>query len=298
MANINANEERGGLLDRIYQEAQKQPMLSREKEAGLSRRWREEGDHEAKAELTASHMRLVNKISRWYSKYGVSQIDLIQEGNIALMKAAEGFSLEKGARFSTYAEWWIKGVMRDYVMRNSSLVYGGSSDAKKNLFFNMRKLEDKIAHIDADAVGKSREELIAEVVGTSTKNVVAMIRTLGGDSSLNAPVGYGNDDDAQGEWLDYLADNSANQEEGLIHKQEGALRSSFVQAAMAKLNDRERDIFQQRRLSEDKVMLKDLAKVYGMSRERIRQIEVIAFEKVSKSVKASYSKRLAGGPQI
>jgi RNA polymerase sigma-32 factor len=261
---------------------QRFPMLEPHEEYMLAKRWREHGDHEAAHKLVTSHLRLVGKIARGYSGYGLPISDVISEGNVGLMQAVRRFKPEKGFRFATYAVWWIRAAIQEYILRSWSLVKMGTTGNQKKLFFNLRKAKSKIFALDEGDLRPDQVQLIAKRLGVTKQDVVDMNRRLGGDASLNAPI---REDSHPGEWQDWLVDQSASQETTLAARDEYAYRRKTLASALCVLNDRERRIFEARRLAEDPIKLADLASEFGVSPERVRQIDVSSFEKVQKAVK-------------
>ena len=271
-----------GGTTRYLEEIRRFPMLEAEEESALARRWREHGDADAAHELVTSHLRLVVKIAVGYRGYGLPVSELISEGNIGLMQAAKRFDPEQGFRFATYAMWWIKAAIHEYVLRSWSLVKMGTTANQKKLFFNLRKAKSRIAALEEGDMHPDQVKLIAQRLGVTEQDVVDMNRRLGGDASLNAPI---REDGDSGEWQDWLADDSESQETVMAAHEELDNRRKALSSALGVLNDRERRIFEARRLADDPVTLEELAEEFGVSRERVRQIEVRAFEKVQKAVK-------------
>jgi len=269
-------------IDRHFKEIQRFPMLDPQDEYLLAKRWREAGDRDAADRLVISHLRLVAKIARGYGGYGLPLADLISEGHVGLMQAVERFEPERGFRFSTYAVWWIKAAIQGYILRSWSLVKMGTTANHRKLFFNLRKAKSRISALDDGDMRPDQVKLIAKRLGVTEQDVIDMNRRLGGDSSLNAPI---RDDGDSGEWQDWLVDESPNQERILAEHEESDNRHEALIGALSVLNERERRIFEARRLSDDPVTLEELASEFGVSRERVRQIEVRAFEKVQKAVK-------------
>ena len=257
-------------------------MLEPQQEYMLARSWREHGDRDAAHKLVTSHLRLVAKIAMGYRGYGLPISEVISEGNVGLMQAVKRFEPEKGFRLATYAMWWIKAAIQEYILRSWSLVKMGTTANQKKLFFNLRKAKNKISALDEGDLRPDQVKLIASRLGVTEQDVVDMNRRLGGDASLNAPI---RDDGESGEWQDWLVDNSASQESLLAESEEKDNRHDALISALDVLNDRERRIFEARRLADDPVTLEELASEFGVSRERVRQIEVRAFEKVQKAVK-------------
>ncbi len=269
-------------LSHYLEEIRRFPMLEPQQEYMLARSWREHGDREAAHQLVTSHLRLVAKIAMGYRGYGLPISEVVSEGNVGLMQAVKRFEPEKGFRLATYAMWWIKAAIQEYILRSWSLVKMGTTANQKKLFFNLRKAKSKISALEEGDLKPDQVKLIAKRLGVTEQDVVDMNRRLGGDASLNAPI---RDDGEAGEWMDWLVDNSPNQEHILAESQESDNRHQALIAALDVLNERERRIFQARRLADDPITLEDLATEFGVSRERVRQIEVRAFEKVQKAVK-------------
>jgi RNA polymerase sigma-32 factor len=269
-------------LSHYLDEIRRFPMLEPQEEYMLARSWREHGDREAAHKLVTSHLRLVAKIAMGYRGYGLPISEVISEGNVGLMQAVKRFEPEKGFRLATYAMWWIKAAIQEYILRSWSLVKMGTTANQKKLFFNLRKAKSKISALEEGDLRPDQVQIIAKRLGVTEQDVVDMNRRLGGDSSLNAPI---RDDGESGEWQDWLVDNAPNQERILAESQESNNRHKALISALDVLNDRERRIFEARRLADDPITLEDLAAEFGVSRERVRQIEVRAFEKVQKAVK-------------
>ncbi len=270
-----------GGLHSYLREIQTFPMLEREEEFMLAKRWREYDDTEAAHQLVTSHLRLVAKIARRYQGYGLPLADMISEGNVGLMRAVKGFDPDRGFRLATYAMWWIRAAITEYVLRSWSMVKIGTVAAQKKLFFGLRKIKDKLKIIDAGELSPEQTAQIAEAMDVPEADVTVMNRRLtAGDVSLNAPL---TGEDAT-EHLDLLVDDRADQETLLQESEEGQLRSRMLTTALKTLKDRERHIITERRLKEEPSTLEDLAKIYGISRERVRQIEVRAFEKLQKTM--------------
>ena len=259
-------------------------MLEPQQEYMLARSWREHGDREAAHKLVTSHLRLVAKIAMGYRGYGLPISEVVSEGNVGLMQAVKRFEPEKGFRLATYAMWWIKAAIQEYILRSWSLVKMGTTANQKKLFFNLRKAKSKISALEEGDLKPDQVKLIAKRLGVTEQDVVDMNRRLGGDASLNAPI---RDDGEAGEWMDWLVDNSPNQENILADNEQSDNRHQALIAALGVLNDREKRIFQARRLADDPITLEDLATEFGVSRERVRQIEVRAFEKVQKAVRST-----------
>jgi len=271
-----------GGLSRYLEEIRRFPMLEPQEEYMLAKSWREHGDRDAAHRLVTSHLRLVAKIAMGYRGYGLPISEIVSEGNVGLMQAVKRFEPEKGFRLATYAMWWIKAAIQEYILRSWSLVKMGTTANQKKLFFNLRKAKSKISALQEGDLRPDQVKLIAKRLGVTEKDVVDMNRRLGGDSSLNAPI---REDGDSGEWQDWLQDDSAGQEQLMAEGEELDNRRTALKSALAVLNDRERRIFEARRLADDPVTLEQLAEEFGVSRERVRQIEVRAFEKVQKAVK-------------
>ncbi|MFN3347663.1 RNA polymerase sigma factor RpoH [Pseudorhodoplanes sp.] len=271
-----------GGLSRYLEEIRRFPMLEPQEEYMLAKSWREHGDREAAHKLVTSHLRLVAKIAMGYRGYGLPISEIVSEGNVGLMQAVKRFEPDKGFRLATYAMWWIKASIQEYILRSWSLVKMGTTANQKKLFFNLRKAKSKINALGEGDLKPDQVAQIAKRLGVTEKDVVDMNRRLGGDASLNASI---RDDGDSGEWQDWLADESAGQEEVLAEHEELDNRRAALDHALTVLNDRERRIFEARRLADDPVTLEELAAEFGVSRERVRQIEVRAFEKVQKAVK-------------
>jgi len=276
--NVTAESGLSGYLCQI----RRFPMLEPHEEHMLAKRWREHGDHEAAHKLVNSHLRLVAKIARGYRGYGLPISDVISEGNIGLMQAIERFEPEKGFRFATYAAWWIRAAIQAYIRGSLSLVKMATTRNQKKLFFNLRKAKSKISVFDDGDMRHDQIETIAKRLGVTKQDVIDMNRWFSGDASLNAPI---RDDGDSGEWQDWLVDEGASQETTLAARDEFDYRRKAVASALSVLNDRERRIFEARRLAEDPITLADLAAEFGVSRERVRQIDVSSLEKVRKAVK-------------
>ena len=275
-------------LSRYLTEIRKFPMLTKDEEFMLAKRWSEHQDPEAAHRLVTSHLRLVAKIAMGYRGYGLPIGEVISEGNVGLMQAVKRFDPEKGFRLATYAMWWIRASIQEYILRSWSLVKMGTTAAQKKLFFNLRKAKSQISAFEEGDLHPEHLSAIATKLGVSEEEVTNMNRRLGGDASLNATVGSA-DGDSTAQWQDWLEDDTANQAEAYAEADELDTRRSMLTAAMDVLNDRERDILTERRLRDDPVTLEDLSGRYGVSRERIRQIEVRAFEKLQERMR-----RLAG----
>jgi RNA polymerase sigma-32 factor len=269
-------------LSRYLEEIRRFPMLEPQEEYMLAKSWREHGDRDAAHKLVTSHLRLVAKIAMGYRGYGLPISEVISEGNVGLMQAVKRFEPEKGFRLATYAMWWIKASIQEYILRSWSLVKMGTTANQKKLFFNLRKAKSKISALDEGDMRPDQVKLIAKRLGVPEQDVIDMNRRLGGDASLNAPI---REDGDAGEWQDWLVDETASQETRLVADEQADNRRKALMDALSVLNERERRIFEARRLADDPITLEELAEEFGVSRERVRQIEVRAFEKVQKAVK-------------
>jgi RNA polymerase sigma-32 factor len=269
-------------LTRYLEEIRRFPMLEPQEEFMLAKRWREHGDRDAAHRLVTSHLRLVAKIAMGYRGYGLPISEVISEGNVGLMQAVKRFEPEKGFRLATYAMWWIKAAIQEYILRSWSLVKMGTTANQKKLFFNLRKAKSRISAFEEGDLRPDQVKLIAKRLGVTEQDVVDMNRRLGGDASLNTPI---REDGDAGEWQDWLVDDKQSQESTLADTEELDNRKKALTDALSVLNDRERRIFEARRLAEEPITLEDLAAEFQVSRERVRQIEVRAFEKVQKAVK-------------
>ena len=258
------------------------PMLEREQEFELARRWREHGDRDAANQLVTSHLRLVVKIAMGYRGYGLPVSEIISEGNIGLMQALNRFEPEKGFRFTTYAMWWIKASIQDYILRSWSLVRIGTTANQKRLFFKLRTAKSKIAAFESGDLHPNQVDSIAKSLDVTAQDVVDMNRRLAGDKSINAPI---RDDAEAGEWQDHLVDQSPSPEAIVIEQDSRDYRHRALIAAIGALNDRERRIFEARHLVDEPPTLDDLAARFNVSRERIRQIDASAFQKVRKAAR-------------
>ena len=277
-ANLPAPTPEGG-LSRYMQEIRKFPMLDPEEEYMLAKRWVEEQDTQAAHKMVTSHLRLAAKIAMGYRGYGLPQAEVISEANVGLMQAVKRFDPEKGFRLATYAMWWIRASIQEYILRSWSLVKMGTTSAQKKLFFNLRKAKSQIGALEEGDLRPENVAQIANDLGVTEDEVISMNRRMsGGDASLNAMVS--NDGEGAMEWQDWLEDEDADQAGDYEERNEMELRRELLFAAMSALNDRERDILTKRRLSEPVSTLEDLSAEYSVSRERIRQIEVRAFEKL------------------
>ena len=269
-------------LNRYLSEIRKFPLLAPEKEYMLAKRWEEHQDPEAAAKLVTSHLRLVAKIAMGYRGYGLPVAELISEGNIGLIQGVKKFDAEKGFRLATYAMWWIRASIQEYILRSWSLVKIGTTAAQKKLFFNLRRLKGKLNAMEDGDLRNADVEKIATTLGVTHDEVISMNRrmSMGGDTSLNAPLR----EEGEGEWQDWLADTGPLQDEMVAEEQEKDQRHQLLGAAMGALNDREQHILTQRRLVDEPETLEELSQHYGISRERVRQIEVRAFAKLTKAM--------------
>src|SRR5215204_2781775 len=281
---VLANE---GGLSRYLDEIRKFPMLEPSEEYMLAKRWREHGDSAAAHRLVTSHLRLVAKIAMGYRGYGLPISEVVSEGNVGLMQAVKRFEPEKGFRLATYAMWWIKAAIQEYILRSWSLVKMGTTANQKKLFFNLRKAKGRISALDEGDLRPDQVKQIATRLGVTEQDVVDMNRRLGGDVSLNTPLR----EEGEGEWQDWLVDDSASQETIVVAEEEGQNRLQALRSAISVLNPRERRIFEARRLAEDPITLEELSTEFGVSRERVRQIEVRAFEKIQEAVKKNLAAR-------
>ena len=273
-------------LSRYLAEIKRFPMLEPQEEYMLAKRWREHDDREAAHKLVTSHLRLVAKIAMGYRGYGLPIGEVISEGNVGLMQAVRRFEPDKGFKLATYAMWWIRASIQEYILRSWSLVKMGTTASQKKLFFNLRKAKSRISALDEGDLRDDQVASIAKRLGVAKQEVVDMNRRLGGDASLNAPLR----EDGEGEWQDWLVDESASQESVLVDREESDARLGALKSALRVLNPRERRIFEARRLADDPVTLEELSTEFGVSRERVRQIEVRAFEKVQAAVKADIAR--------
>ena len=273
-----------GGLSRYLEEIRRFPMLEPNEEYMLAKSWQEHGDSEAAHKLVTSHLRLVARIAMGYRGYGLPIGEVISEGNVGLMQAVKRFEPDKGFRLATYAMWWIRASIQEYILRSWSLVKMGTTAAQKKLFFNLRRMKGQLQALEEGDLNPENVAKIAKKLGVSEDDVVSMNRRLGGDASLNAPIRA---EAESGEWQDWLVDDSPDQEELLAESEELGRRRNYLSDALSTLNERERRIFEARRLAEDPMTLEDLSLEFGVSRERIRQIEVRAFEKVQKAVTRS-----------
>ncbi len=273
-----------GGLTRYLEEIRKFPMLEPQQEYMLAKSWREHGDRDAAHELVTSHLRLVARIAMGYRGYGLPIGEVISEGNVGLMQAVKRFDPEKGFRLATYAMWWIRAAIQEYILRSWSLVKMGTTAAQKKLFFNLRKIKGQLKALEEGDLRPDQVKRIANQLGVTEEDVVSMNRRLAGDSSLNAPI---RNDAESSEWQDWLVDETIDQETALAESEERDHRRGMLNDALKGLNARERRVFEARRLAEDPLTLEELSTEFEVSRERIRQIEVRAFEKVQKAVQKS-----------
>ncbi|MCY7280660.1 MAG: RNA polymerase sigma factor RpoH [Sphingomonas bacterium] len=279
-------------LNRYLTEIKKFPILAPEEEFMLAKAWREQGDTDAAARLVNSHLRLVAKIAMGYRGYGLPVSELISEGNIGLMQGVKKFEPDRGFRLATYAMWWIRASIQEFILRSWSLVKMGTTAAQKKLFFNLRRMKNQLDAFEDGDLKPADVAKIAKDLGVTEAEVISMNRrmSMGGDTSLNAPL---RDTDGEGQWQDFLVDNGPLQDEIVADDEERQVRHNLLNQAMESLNDREKNILVERRLSEEPKTLEDLSQVYGVSRERIRQIEVRAFEKLQAALL-----RLAGDQRL
>ncbi|MDP3897217.1 MAG: RNA polymerase sigma factor RpoH [Mesorhizobium sp.] len=274
-----------GGLSRYLEEIRRFPMLAPEEEYMLAKRYNEHEDTKAAHRLVTSHLRLVAKIAMGYRGYGLPIGEVISEGNVGLMQAVKKFEPERGFRLATYAMWWIKASIQEYILRSWSLVKMGTTANQKRLFFNLRKVKSKIQALEEGDMHPDQVQEIATRLNVSKEEVISMNRRLSGDASLNAPIRASEGE--SGEWQDWLVDNSSNQEDMLVEQDELENRRTMLEGALSVLNERERRIFEARRLSDEPMTLEELSSEFDISRERVRQIEVRAFEKVQDAVKAA-----------
>ena len=270
-----------GGLTRYLEEIRQFPMLEPQEEYMLAKRWREHGDRDAAHRLVTSHLRLVARIAMGYRGYGLPIGEVVSEGNVGLMQAVKRFDPDKGFRLATYAMWWIRAAIQEYILRSWSLVKMGTTAAQKKLFFNLRKIKGQLKALDEGDLRPDQVKRIATQLGVTEEDVVSMNRRLAGDSSLNAPV---RNDSESGEWHAEQVAASWARLTALAESEEAERRRGMLNTALKSLNDRERRVFEARRLAEDPLTLEELSTEFGVSRERIRQIEVRAFEKVQKAV--------------
>lgn len=282
MANLPIVPSAGSGLARYLEEIRKFPMLDPEEEYMLAKRWKEHGDVEAAHRLVTSHLRLVAKIAMGYRGYGLPLSEIISEGNIGLMQAVKRFDPDRGYRLATYAMWWIRAAIQEYILHNWSLVKIGTTSAQKKLFFNLRRLKSRLQELEDGDLSPEAVKQIAETLDVTEQEVIEMNRRLGGpDHSLNTFLR----EDSDTEWQDWLVDERATAEEAVAEAEEMDFRRRLLEQAIHVLNDRERHILTERRLREPPTTLEELSRQYGVSRERIRQIEVRAFEKLQKEMK-------------
>src|SRR5260221_3115200 len=287
IANVPSISSEGNLA-RYLQEIRKFPMLAQDEEFMLAKRWQEHQDTEAAHRLVASHLGLVDKIAMGYRGYGLQLYELISEGNVGMMQAVKRFDPDGGFRLATYAMWWIRAAIQEYILHSWSLVKMGTTAAQKKLFFNLRKLKGQLQAIEEGDLSPENVAKIATALDVPEVDVVNMNRRLAApDHSLNAPLRS----DSEGEWQDWLVDKGESQETKLGDRQELGLRRDLLVKAMSHLNERERDILTHRRLREQPTTLEELSQQYGISRERVRQIEVRAFEKLQKAIKSAALER-------
>ena len=277
-----------GNLSRYLQEIRKFPMLAPEEELALAKRWRDAQDENAAHKLVTSHLRLVAKIAMGYRGYGLPVGELISEGNVGMMQAVKRFDPDRGFRLATYAMWWIRAAIQEYILHSWSLVKMGTTAAQKKLFFNLRRLKGQMAALEEGDLKPEQVEKIARVLQVPEQDVVSMNRRLASpDNSLNAPIRA----DSEGEWQDWLVDESETQEEELADREDMTNRRDLLNSALSTLNDRERHILIERRLKDEPTTLEELSQQYNISRERVRQIEVRAFEKLQKNMKQQIVER-------
>ena len=274
-------------LSRYLSEIRRFPMLAPEQEYMLAKSWRDHDDRDAAHKLVTSHLRLVATSAMGYRGYGLPIGEVISEGNIGLMQAVKRFEPEKGFRLATYAMWWVRASIQEYILRSWSLVKMGTTANQKKLFFNLRKAKSKISALGDGDLRPEQVATIATKLGVTAKDVVDMNRRMSGDASLNAPIRA---ESESGEWQDWLVDDSASQESILVDQEESGNRLGALRSALGVLNERERRIFQARRLADTPVTLEALSEEFSISRERVRQIEVRAFEKVQEAVKAGVAR--------
>ena len=283
-ANLPAPSPEQG-MNRYLQEIRKFPLLEPEEEYMLAKAWVDHQDSDAAHKLVTSHLRLAAKIAMGYRGYGLPQAEVISEANVGLMQAVKRFDPERGFRLATYAMWWIRASIQEYILRSWSLVKMGTTSAQKKLFFNLRKAKSKLGALEEGDLRPENVALIAHDLNVTEQEVIDMNRRLsGGDASLNATVGSG-DGESTAQWQDWLEDEDANQAEAFAEADELSARRQMLIAAMDVLNDREKDVLMERRLRDDPMTLEDLSARYDVSRERIRQIEVRAFEKLQKRIR-------------
>jgi RNA polymerase sigma-32 factor len=287
--NIPVFQSGDGGLTRYLEEIRRFPMLEPQEEYMLAKRYAEHGDREAAHKLVTSHLRLVAKIAMGYRGYGLPIGEVISEGNVGLMQAVKRFDAERGFRLATYAMWWIKAAIQEYILRSWSLVKMGTTANQKRLFFNLRKAKSQISALDEGDLKPDQVAQIATKLNVSEEEVVSMNRRLSGDASLNAPIRAAEGE--SGEWMDWLADDSESQETVLAERDELDQRREMLRGALGVLDKRERRIFEARRLAEEPLTLEALSDEFDVSRERVRQLEVRAFEKVQKAVQKASRER-------
>ena len=275
-------------LARYLNEIRQFPLLEPQQEYTLAKRWREHDDRKAARQLITSHLRLVAKLAMRNRRYGLPMSEIISEGNVGLMQALKRFEPERGFRIATYAMWWIKASIQEYIMRSWSLVKISATANQRKLFFNLRRAKSRISSLDGGDLRSDQVKQIAKQLGASERDVIDMDRRLSGDASLNVPLREGD-----GEWQDLLADDADDQEHKLVESEEASKRHDALAASLGVLNPRERRIFEARRLTDDPMTLADLSSELGVSRERVRQIESRAFEKIQHAVKTVYAAREA-----
>ena len=285
MANSLPMVAEGGLA-RYLAEIRRFPMLEPQQEYMLAKRWREHEDPKAAHQLVTSHLRLVAKIAMGNRGYGLPIGEIVSEGNVGLMQAVKRFEPERGFRLATYAMWWIRASIQEYILRSWSLVKMGTTASQKKLFFNLRKAKSRISAYEEGDLRPEHVEKIATQLGVSKQDVIEMNRRMSGDASLNASVR----DEGEGEWQDWLVDGSDSQEHLLVAQEESSNRLKALRGALDVLNPRERRIFEARRLADEPVTLESLSEEFGVSRERVRQIEVRAFEKVQQAVRSGVAR--------
>jgi RNA polymerase sigma-32 factor len=279
-------------LARYLNQIRRFPMLEPQEEYMLAKRWREHQDPEAAHKLVTSHLRLVAKIAMGYRGYGLPIGEVVSEGNVGLMQAVKRFEPDKGFRLATYAMWWIRAAIQEYILRSWSLVKMGTTANQKKLFFNLRRAKSQISALEDGDLRPDQVKTIARRLGVTEQDVIDMNRRMGGDASLNSPLR----DQSEGEWQDWLLDDAASQESNLVEQEEAGNRHDALHEALGVLNPRERRIFEARRLADDPITLEALSDEFGISRERVRQIEVRAFEKVQSAVKATLANREKAAP--
>ncbi|WP_198381530.1 RNA polymerase sigma factor RpoH [Roseomonas sp. KE2513] len=277
-----------GNLSRYLQEIRKFPMLAPEEELNLAKRWRDNQDENAAHKLVTSHLRLVAKIAMGYRGYGLPVGELISEGNVGMMQAVKRFDPDRGFRLATYAMWWIRAAIQEYILHSWSLVKMGTTAAQKKLFFNLRRLKGQMAALEEGDLKPEQVEKIARVLQVPEQDVVSMNRRLASpDNSLNSPIRA----DSEGEWQDWLVDEGESQESEVAEREDMSNRRDLLNGALSTLNDRERHILIERRLKDEPTTLEELSQQYNISRERVRQIEVRAFEKLQKNMKTQIVER-------